>query len=85
MNNDFSVVPCLFDKSENSKENDDHEDRYDGNGQYLIVKSNAAEFPSFVTSFLRSFLNPQTLCDKYTYQNTADRHQRYAVKVSSQS
>lgn len=44
MNNDFSVVPCLFDKSENSKENDDHEDRYDGNGQYLIVKSNAAEF-----------------------------------------
>lgn len=74
MNNDFSVVPCLFDKSENSKENNDHEDRYDGNGQYLIVKSDAAEFSVIGYFFFVVFKSPD-FSDKYTYQNTADRHQ----------
>ena len=62
-------------KPKTVKENDDHEDWDDGHGQYLIVEGDAAEFSVVRYLFFVVFKSPD-FCDKYTDQDTADRHQQ---------
>ena len=69
------AVPGLFQKTKQCQKNDDHEERYNRDGQYFVVESDMAEF-AVVRDFLFVVLKSPYLGDKYANENTADGHEK---------